>query len=1297
MMWFQGHDWVTTVLLKKTEHFKYKFFLGDDKYPPGILQWEHGADRSTDNISCIEASGGGSETPYPLTWVSTARAVCMWALGKVSQAISELENVLQFSPPQALASTLRSRSTDSLNLTSTTYATNLTQGPTLRSSAGRVPSEFQPSKGLIGNQPTSPALASSTSFFRDRDSVDHEPLPKSVPDKAIVQENTRRFLPAIVSLYCAYTETRMWINRQRALMLLEEQLCDSQSLPDPPFSFWVLFKTAIGRGSALYFLIRGHYLQLLSLPLHSATSTTLYPAIATPFGNTTANNNGGGSSNPTSKPAYEMIECSILLREAAAQGSSHAEVTLGWLLYVGADGIAVDIPNSLAYLENSANKGNASAQYYLATLTFPHIPRPPPIQPFSGGHICTHSNLGMPLNTDPKFVWLHHSYVQRYPPAYFALGLLYDTGTAGLRQCSKCALDLYTRAANAGHPESQLKLGDLALAQNPAEAMAHYTEAANAGNVDAQIKLAWSYVTGQGTTSDLKRAFLWFHRAANKGSMEAQYNLGVCYKVGYGTAPCEQEAISWWHKAFCSGFVPATFCLATLHKPENAKQQKDRVSVLWVGSRYGFSPAVRLYAKHLAAMQNKQDLANFYSNAHEIASLAVKAAAPKDPPLPILPYPVLKSLVPAGFSAGEYRLDNTECAQFQDIPLCCAACHSLALSNVLHQCNNQSRRIHLYSVVLRGEETYLSTSKAILKWSCNSLSVVSWNPAPLLTICASETFLCFCYQNSALFVRHFSDQSNQSLDRTATPIPATATCNQDSVAFTTSSGFLFVSKDFTTSKVNRISALSPVLLLAHKIIDIVACGEQFIIATSQDKMTFSWGINGKGQLGLGSTSTSFSTPQEITALFGVSISAISCGTAHTIAITQDGCVYSWGGNSLGQLGLGHFDDAYAPQTIPFFVGAADWASQVACGEDTSSLVTFAGRLYFWGCWSAIARLESPHCIPALVQSTKKIVSVACQNTRVVVISDGSVSSPSRSSTSGTKPEESSPCVPQTAGHLPDELHNHAQTTITIIFSLVLNYIPLSCVRNFACSSRLFYFIAISTVKKESFWCAQYHQRFGASYLHKPIRSWKSAYKDFHRGMRATGSHLVWIILPALINCTIRKDDLYKCLSCKDFISTITDVGQHETIQFILHRELDTLISAQLEKTHKKFRHYLSDHDHVVCNAKAFIKHFLSKRKKVHRSCQDFSEDFTQICDFIKTGWDTYFFLPLKESLATAVDICFSTPRSFSDHIQHPKCICGRLPGNILEECSEILSTLNESEKGTCTGNGLTSLDIHHLP
>lgn len=190
---------------------------------------------------------------------------------------------------------------------------------------------------------------------------------------------------------------------------------------------------------------------------------------------------------------------------------------------------------------------------------------------------------------------------------------------------------------------------------------------------------------------------------------------------------------------------------------------------------------------------------------------------------------------------------------------------------------------------------------------------------------------------------------------------------------------------------------------------------------------------------------------------------------------------------------------------------------------------------------------------------------------------------------------------------------------------MLNYIPLSCVRNFACSSRLFYFIAISTVKKESFWCAQYHQRFGASYLHKPIRSWKSAYKDFHRGMRATGSHLVWIILPALINCTIRKDDLYKCLSCKDFISTITDVGQHETIQFILHRELDTLISAQLEKTHKKFRHYLSDHDHVVCNAKAFIKHFLSKRKKVHRSCQDFSEDFTQICDFIKTGWDTYFF------------------------------------------------------------------------
>ena len=36
--------------------------------------------------------------------------------------------------------------------------------------------------------------------------------------------------------------------------------------------------------------------------------------------------------------------------------------------------------------------------------------------------------------------------------------------------------------------------------------------------------------------------------------------------------------------------------------------------------------------------------------------------------------------------------------------------------------------------------------------------------------------------------------------------------------------------------------------------------------------------------------------------------SLSCGGFHTIAITEDNKLYSWGLNEDGQLGLGHYND-----------------------------------------------------------------------------------------------------------------------------------------------------------------------------------------------------------------------------------------------------------------------------------------------------------------------------------------------------------------------------------------------------
>jgi alpha-tubulin suppressor-like RCC1 family protein len=68
-------------------------------------------------------------------------------------------------------------------------------------------------------------------------------------------------------------------------------------------------------------------------------------------------------------------------------------------------------------------------------------------------------------------------------------------------------------------------------------------------------------------------------------------------------------------------------------------------------------------------------------------------------------------------------------------------------------------------------------------------------------------------------------------------------------------------------------------------------------------VTYAWGSNDKGQLGLEGFTATY-TPTIVTGLMGKKIIRVSCGYDMTAAITDKGLVYTFGDNSLGQLGLG---------------------------------------------------------------------------------------------------------------------------------------------------------------------------------------------------------------------------------------------------------------------------------------------------------------------------------------------------------------------------------------------------------
>ena len=81
-----------------------------------------------------------------------------------------------------------------------------------------------------------------------------------------------------------------------------------------------------------------------------------------------------------------------------------------------------------------------------------------------------------------------------------------------------------------------------------------------------------------------------------------------------------------------------------------------------------------------------------------------------------------------------------------------------------------------------------------------------------------------------------------------------------------------------------------------------ACGFQHTITLSNDGTAHSFGMNDKGQLGLGHNSaTLFPTP--IPNL--PQINMISCGWNFTVCVDHEGFIWSFGDNYCGQLGTGN--------------------------------------------------------------------------------------------------------------------------------------------------------------------------------------------------------------------------------------------------------------------------------------------------------------------------------------------------------------------------------------------------------
>ena len=112
---------------------------------------------------------------------------------------------------------------------------------------------------------------------------------------------------------------------------------------------------------------------------------------------------------------------------------------------------------------------------------------------------------------------------------------------------------------------------------------------------------------------------------------------------------------------------------------------------------------------------------------------------------------------------------------------------------------------------------------------------------------------------------------------------------------------------------------------------------------------WAWGYGGSGQLGLGDDSNRrCPTLVGEESVFPSGVLTAACGDFHTLAVTRQGALWSWGGGGFGDLGHGDMQSIPMPKEVDaqHFGGAKVVSAAAALCHSTA--LTEDGTLFSWG-------------------------------------------------------------------------------------------------------------------------------------------------------------------------------------------------------------------------------------------------------------------------------------------------------------------------------------------------------------
>lgn len=192
------------------------------------------------------------------------------------------------------------------------------------------------------------------------------------------------------------------------------------------------------------------------------------------------------------------------LRPLAEAGDAQAQYRLG-LAHAQGRGVARDVVKALAWWHRAAVQGDAQAQYQLGLAYLE----------------------GQGVEEDPGLAsaWLARAAARELPAATYRLARFYEARatTSDDEADRRAGVVLLERAAEQGHPEAQLRIGEIYAAgrngvlRDPAWAARWFGKAARQGMPAAQGHLGDAFANGQGVPRDILQAAAWYRLAAAAG------------------------------------------------------------------------------------------------------------------------------------------------------------------------------------------------------------------------------------------------------------------------------------------------------------------------------------------------------------------------------------------------------------------------------------------------------------------------------------------------------------------------------------------------------------------------------------------------------------------------------------------------------------------------------------------------------------------------------------------------------------------------------------------------------------